>query len=75
MDLLAIIIGIIALVIGAAIGIFLGIRIRKNTAEKEIGSAEEEAKKIVAEAIKTAEAKKKEVVLEGKEEVHRFEVH
>ncbi len=72
MDLLAIIIGIIALVIGAAIGIFLGIQIRKNTAEKEIGSAEEEAKKIVAEAIKTAEAKKKEVVLEGKEEVHRF---
>ena len=54
-----------AVVIGAGAGIFLGIAIRKNTAEKEIGSAEEEAKKIVADAIKTAEARKKEVVLEG----------
>ena len=61
-----------AVVIGAGAGIFLGIAIRKNTAEKEIGSAEEEAKKIVADAIKTAEARKKEVVLEGKDEVHRF---
>ena len=62
----------IALIAGAAFGIFLGIRIRKNTAEKEIGSAEDEAKRIVEDAIKSAEAKKKEVVLEGKEEVHKF---
>lgn len=61
-----------ALAVGAIVGVLLGIAIRKNTAEKEIGSAEEEAKKIVAEAIKTAEAKKKEAVLEGKDEVHRF---
>ena len=53
-------------------GIAFGIRIRKNTAEKEIGSAEDEAKRLVEDAIKTAEAKKKEVVLEGKEEVHKF---
>ena len=63
---------IAAIVVGAGAGVFLGIAIRKNTAEKEIGSAEEEAKKIVADAIKTAEARKKEVVLEGKDEVHRF---
>ncbi len=69
---IAIICIVAAVVIGGAIGIFLGISIRKNTAEKEIGSAEEEAKRIVAEAIKTAEAKKKEAVLEGKDEVHRF---
>ena len=62
----------VALIAGSAFGIFLGIRIRKNTAEKEIGSAEDEAKRIVEDAIKTAEAKKKEVVLEGKEEVHKF---
>ncbi len=61
-----------ALAAGVAAGIFLGIKIRKNTAEKEIGSAEDEAKRIVEDAIKTAEAKKKEVVLEGKEEVHKF---
>ena len=69
---IAIICIVAAVVIGGAVGIFLGISIRKNTAEKEIGSAEEEAKRIVAEAIKTAEAKKKEAVLEGKDEVHRF---
>ncbi len=69
---IAIICIVAAVAIGGAVGIFLGISIRKNTAEKEIGSAEEEAKKIVAEAIKTAEAKKKEAVLEGKDEVHRF---
>ena len=62
----------VALIVGSAFGIFLGIRIRKNTAEKEIGSAEDEAKRIVEDAIKAAEAKKKEVVLEGKEEVHKF---
>lgn len=70
--IVAIIIGIAALLIGGAVGVFLGINIRKNTAEKELGSAEEEAKRIVADAIKTAEAKKKEYVLEGKDEVHRF---
>ena len=69
---IAIICIVAALLVGAAIGVFMGIQIRKNTAEKEIGSAEEEARKIVSEAIKTAEAKKKEVILEGKDEVHRF---
>ncbi len=69
---IAIICIVAALVVGGGAGVFLGITIRKNTAEKEIGSAEEEARKIVADAIKTAEAKKKEVVLEGKDEVHRF---
>ena len=69
---IAIICIVAALLVGAAIGVFFGIRIRKSTAEKEIGSAEEEAKKIVSDAIKTAEAKKKEVILEGKDEVHRF---
>ncbi len=72
MSLLAIILIIVALLLGAGIGIFAGISYRKNVAEKEIGSAEEEARKIVSEAMKTAEAKKKEVVLEGKDEVHRF---
>ncbi len=61
-----------AVLVAGAVGVFIGITVRKNTAEKEIGSAEEEAKRIVSDAIKNAEAKKKELVLEGKEEVHRF---
>lgn len=72
MQLWEIICIVAALLVGGLIGVFVGVAIRKSTAEKEIGSAEEEAKKIVSEAIKTAEAKKKEIVLEGKDEVHRF---
>lgn len=63
---------IAALAVAGIAGVFIGIIIRKNTAEKEIGSAEEEAKRIVSDAIKNGEAKKKELVLEGKEEVHRL---
>lgn len=67
----------IAIIIGciAATGIiaFLaGVSHRKNIAESTIGSAEQEAKRIVSEAIKTAEAKKKETILEGKDEIHRL---
>ncbi len=47
----------------------LGIAFRKNVAEKEISSAEEEAKRIVNEAIKSAESKKREALVEAKEEI------
>lgn len=69
---LAIVIAVAALLIGISSGIYLGIQRRKKIAEAEIGSAEQEAKRIVSEAIKTAEAKKKEAVLEGKDELHRL---
>ena len=49
----------------------LGIRYRKNVAEKEIGSAEDEAKRIINEAIKSAESKKREALVEAKEEIHK----
>lgn len=51
---------------------FLGINHRKRQAEAAIGSAEQEAKRIVSEAIKQAEAKKKETLLEAKDEIHRL---
>ena len=69
---LAIVIAVAALLIGISAGIYLGIQRRNKIAEAEIGSAEQEAKRIVSEAIKTAEAKKKEAVLEGKDELHRL---
>ena len=65
----AIITGIIALVIGLAVGFPLGIRYRKNVSEKEISSAEEEGTRIINEAIKSAESKKREALLEAKEEI------
>ncbi len=49
-----------------------GIAHRKKQAEFTIGSAELEAKRIVSDAIKSSEAKKKEAVLEGKDEIHRM---
>lgn len=64
-----VLIGAIVLLISLPSGIFLGIQIRKKIAEAEIGSAEEEAKRILAEGIKVADTKKKEALLEAKEEI------
>ncbi len=52
--------------------LLMGINHRKKIAEAQIGSAEEEAKRILSDALKNSEAKKKELILEGKEEVHRL---
>ena len=57
-----------ALVVGAVVGIL----IRKGIGERAIGSAEKEAKRILDDGVKNAEAKKKELLLEGKEEVLRL---
>lgn len=69
---LAIVLIIIAIVASLGVGVYLGIQRRKQVAEKAIGSAETEANRIVSEAIKSAEAKKKEFLLEGKDELHRL---
>ena len=53
------------------IGFVLGINYRKKVAEKEMSSAEEEAKRIINEGIKSAENKKREALLEAKEEIHK----
>ncbi len=46
----------------------MGVSYRKRIAEAKIGSAEERASKIIDDAISTAEAKKREIMLEAKEE-------
>ena len=60
---------LIGLVVGAVVCFPLGIRYRKNVSEREISSAEEEAKRIINEAIKSSESKKREALLEAKEEI------
>lgn len=45
---------------------------RKRTAEAKIGSAEEEAKRIVNDAIKAAEQKRKETIIEAKDEAFKL---
>ncbi|MDD6283843.1 MAG: ribonuclease Y [Firmicutes bacterium] len=61
-----------AALIFAVIGFFCGVSHRKKKAEAAIGSAEEQAKRILSDAIKSAESKKKESVLEAKDEIHRL---
>ncbi len=73
MDLwLQILLPVVTAIVGIVAGVIVGVSYRKKVAEAEIGSAEQEAKRIVSEAMKTAEAKKKEAILEGKDEVHRL---
>ena len=63
MDILAIIVGIIALVVGIVAGKFL---FAKNT-QKQIEEAGQQARKILGDAQTTAENLKKEKLLEAKE--------
>ncbi len=62
---------VIAIIISGIIAFLAGVSHRKKVAEAAIGSAEQEANRLVSDAIKTAEAKKKETILEGKDEIHR----
>lgn len=69
--LIYIIFGVAALVL-CIIGFFAGSAFRRKSAEKTIGSAETEAKRILNDAMKTAETRKKETLLEAKEEIHQL---
>ena len=72
MDLVSILIGIaVGLVVGIIAGYFIGVAHRKKVAEAEIGSAEKEANRIISDAMTAAEAKKKEAILEAKDEIHK----
>lgn len=55
-------------------GVIAGYWARKKTAETQIHSAEEAAKKIVEEAERSAQAKKKEALVEAKEDIHKLRV-
>ncbi len=58
---------LVAVIVGV-IAFFGGFSYRKRQAEAQIGSAEEKSRKIIDDAIKSGEAKKREVLLEAKEE-------
>ncbi|BCJ85745.1 ribonuclease Y [Effusibacillus dendaii] len=63
---IAILISVIALIVGIGVGYFW----RRAIAEGKTASAELRASQIIDEAVKESEAKKKEAILEAKEEVH-----
>ena len=68
---LAIALILVALVGGAVVGFFVGQAHRKKVAEATIGSANQEATRIINQALTTAEQKKKEAILEAKDEIHK----
>ena len=68
MDLTIIAVGLIALIIGCAVGYVL----RKQSSEKMIGSAEAEAKRVVDEAARSAETLKKEALVEAKDDAYKI---
>ena len=74
---LAAVLCLVALLVGAAIAGFLayrkgvqsGVEQRKQQAEATIGSAEKEAGRILEDAKKEAEAKRKNAMVEAKDEI------
>ena len=67
MDLLwGLLIGVIA---GLLVGGLAGYVWRKSVAERKIGSAEKQAKQLLEDAIKQAETRKKETLLDAKQEI------
>ena len=65
--IVAIVVGLVCL----AAGFVIGMVYRKKVAEREIGSAEMEATRLINEAIRSGENRKKEMLLEAKDEIHK----
>lgn len=63
---------ILSAIVFAIIGFVAGSKHRKRTAELLVGSAEDESKRILSDAVRQSEAKKKEAILEAKDEIHQY---
>ena len=70
--ILTVVLVLVAAAVAGALGFYLGGENRKRTAEAKIGSAEEEAKRIVNAAIKAAAQKRKETIIEAKDEAFKL---
>ena len=68
LKIVLIVLGVLAL---CALAFAAGVIYRKRVGEREIGSAEEEATRIINEAIRGGENRKKELLLEAKDEIHK----
>ena len=62
---------VITTILGIAVGFLAGMLYRKQVAERAIGSAEAEATRLINEAIRSGENRKKEMLLEAKDEIHK----
>ena len=71
MEPISIVLIVLAAVVAGLVGFFAGITYRKKVGEREIGSAEQEATRLINEAIRSGESRKKELLLEAKDEIHK----
>ena len=71
MEPIHIILIVLAAVVAGLVGFFAGVAYRKKVGEREIGSAEQEATRLINEAIRSGESRKKELLLEAKDEIHK----
>ncbi len=63
---------IVLIAAAAVIGVVIGFLVRKSIAEKKIGSAEEQARRLLDDAMKNAENAKKESIIAAKEEIFQL---
>ncbi len=68
---IAAIIAVVAAIVAGVVGFIIGGAHRKKVAEAAIGSATDEAARIVNQALSQAEQKKREAILEAKDEIHK----
>lgn len=80
MELITIVLVIVALAAGVGIGwsiaykkgVAAGIEQRKHEAESALGSAEQQAKRIIDDAERDADNKRKSALIEAKDEIHKL---
>lgn len=70
--IIPIVVGVICAIIFSVLGFVLGGEHRRRTSEKEIGSATQEATRIINNALAEAEATKKARLVEAKDEIHKL---
>ena len=63
---------IVGIAAALVVGCVVGVLVRRSVAEGKIGSAEEQARKILEDALKNAEAMKKESIISAKEEIFQL---
>jgi ribonuclease Y len=68
----AVVSGIVAALVAGIICFLLGMSYRRKVAEAKIGSAEIEATRLVNDAMRSAEQRRKEVILEAKDEIFKM---
>ena len=71
-DIVLIIVGAVSIIIFGALCFVLGGEYRRKTSEKQIGSATQEATKIINNALAEAESTKKARLIEAKDEIHKL---